>query len=66
MALKDTLIDLAVRYGFQVLGALVILIAASMLLALVMALDRFGFQVAPLVAGIGVAGLGVSFALQGC
>jgi small conductance mechanosensitive channel len=100
MVLRDTLIDLAVRYGFQVLGAFVILIAASiagrwagratehwlaekqfeppirtlaarlvwaviMLLALVMALDRFGFQIAPLVAGIGVAGLGVSFALQG-
>jgi len=29
------------------------------------ALDKFGFQVAPLVAGIGVAGLGISFALQG-
>jgi small conductance mechanosensitive channel len=100
MALKDSLIDLAVRYGFQVLGAFAILIAASvagrwagraterwlaekqfeppirmlaarlvwavtMLVALVMALDRFGFQIAPLVAGIGVAGLGVSFALQG-
>ena len=29
------------------------------------ALDKFGFQIAPLVAGIGVAGLGVGFALQG-
>ena len=100
MNLRDTLIDLAVRYGFQVLGAFAILIAASlagrwagratehwlaekrfeppirklaarlvwavvMLLAVVMALDRFGFQIAPLVAGIGVAGLGVTFALQG-
>jgi small conductance mechanosensitive channel len=100
MTLRDTLIDLAVRYGFQVLGAVVILIAASMagrwagratehwlaekqfeppirilaarlvwgvvmLLAVVMALDRFGFQIAPLVAGIGVAGLGITFALQG-
>jgi len=31
----------------------------------VVALDKFGFQVAPLVAGIGVAGLGVGIALQG-
>jgi hypothetical protein len=33
--------------------------------ALVVALDKFGFQVAPLVAGIGAAGLGITFALQG-
>lgn len=33
--------------------------------ALVVALDKFGFQVAPLVAGIGVAGIGIGFALQG-
>jgi small conductance mechanosensitive channel len=31
----------------------------------VVALDKFGFSIAPLVAGIGVAGLGVGFALQG-
>ncbi len=33
--------------------------------ALVVALDKFGFQVAPLVAGIGVAGIGIGIALQG-
>ena len=33
--------------------------------ALVVALDKFGFQIAPLVAGIGVAGLGIGIALQG-
>ena len=94
------LLDLAVRYGFQVLGALVILGVGFMvarwlgeltdrrlarkaveppirmlgvralrlvimLFALVLALDKFGFQIAPLVAGIGVAGLGVGLALQG-
>src|SRR2546422_552825 len=36
-----------------------------MLFALVVALDKLGFQVAPLVAGIGVAGLGIGIALQG-
>src|SRR4026207_976923 len=36
-----------------------------LLFALVIALDKFGFQIAPLVAGIGVAGLGVGIALQG-
>jgi len=35
------------------------------LFACVVALDKFGFQIAPLVAGIGVAGLGVGIALQG-
>jgi len=36
-----------------------------LVMAFVVALDKFGFSVAPLVAGIGVAGLGVGFALQG-
>ena len=97
---KDLLVDLAVRYGFQVLGALVILGAGAvvagwlgrladqrlqaramepplrmlavralrlvvMLFAVVVALDKFGFQIAPLVAGIGVVGLGIGIALQG-
>ena len=99
-AAKPLMIDLAIRYGFQVLGALVILglgvlvarwlgdltdrrlarrsiepplrmLAVRglrlvvLLFALVVALDKFGFQIAPLVAGIGVAGLGVGLALQG-
>ena len=94
------LVDLVIRYGFQVLGALVILGAGLvvarwlggvverrltrkavepplrrlaiqglrlvvLLFALVLALDKFGFQIAPLVAGIGVAGLGIGLALQG-
>ncbi|HEY7435411.1 MAG TPA: mechanosensitive ion channel domain-containing protein [Methylomirabilota bacterium] len=100
MPAQDLIIDLAIRYGFQVLGALVILgvgFAAAwwvgrtverplsrmgleppmrrlmvrvvrlvvLLFALVIALDKFGFQIAPLVAGIGVAGLGIGIALQG-
>jgi small conductance mechanosensitive channel len=99
MAVRDIVLDLAIRYGFQVLGALVVLVAGAlvarwigqfvdgrlqkameppmrllivrvlkvvvMLFAVVVALDKFGFQIAPLVAGIGVAGLGVGFALQG-
>jgi small conductance mechanosensitive channel len=36
-----------------------------MLFAILVALDNLGFQVAPLVAGLGVAGIGVGFALQG-
>ncbi len=100
MPAKQLIIDLAIRYGFQVLGALVILgggIALAwwvgamtdrplqrwaleppmrklivrvvrmvvLLFAVVVALDKFGFQIAPLVAGIGVAGLGIGIALQG-
>ena len=97
---KDLTLDLLIRYGFQLLGALVIL-AVGLLLArwiggltqsalerrrfeppvrslltravkvvvviftVVVALDKFGFQIAPLVAGIGVAGLGLGLALQG-
>ena len=97
---KTLMVDLAIRYGFEVLGAFVILavgfviarwlgglaerrMARSgvdvpirtlgvralklviMLFALVVALDKFGFQIAPLVAGIGVAGIGIGLALQG-
>jgi small conductance mechanosensitive channel len=100
MPAQDLIIDLAIRYGFQVLGAFVILgvglVAAwwvgnmverpltrmaleppmrrlmvrvvrvvVLLFALVIALDKFGFQIAPLVAGIGVAGIGIGIALQG-
>ena len=36
-----------------------------LMLALLVALDKFGFQIAPLVAAIGVAGVGVGFAFQG-
>jgi small conductance mechanosensitive channel len=100
LSAKDLMLDLLIRYGFQLLGALVVL-AAGILLArwagnatakwldgrameppvralivrvvralvlvftLVIALDKFGFQIAPLVAGIGVAGLGLGIALQG-
>ncbi len=100
MVPTELFLDLAIRYGFQVLGALVILAAGALaakwiggladrglqkkaveppmrklivrvlkvvviLFACVVALDKFGFQIAPLVAGIGVAGLGVGLALQG-
>ena len=93
-------IDLLIRYGLQILGAIAIL-AVGFLLAkwagnftnkqllkqtmeppvrtllirvvkivvlaftLVVALDQFGVQVAPLIAGIGVAGIGLGIALQG-
>lgn len=100
MSLTNLVLDLLVRYGFQVLGALVILAAGLLvarwtarladhrlrrqavepplrtlivrvarlvilLLAVVVALDQLGFQVAPLVAGIGVAGIGIGLAFQG-
>jgi small conductance mechanosensitive channel len=93
-------IDLLIKYGLQILGAIAIL-AVGFLLAkwagnftdrqllkqtmeppirmllvrvvkivvmaftLVAALDQFGVPVAPLIAGIGVAGIGIGLALQG-
>src|ERR1700739_3702683 len=97
---KTLMVDLAIRYGFEVLGALVILgvgfviarwlgdlaerrMARSgvdlpirklggralklvgLLFAAVRAPHKFGFQTPPLVAGIGVAGIGIGLALQG-
>jgi len=93
-------IDLLIKYGLQILGAIAIF-AIGLILAkwagnfayrsllrqemeppirmllvrvvkilvlvftLVVALDQFGVQVAPLIAGIGVAGIGIGIALQG-
>ena len=92
--------DFAIRYGLQVIGAIVILIAGVLVarwlgsmadrrlrkgrmeppmrillvrilrigiivVAIVAVLDKLGVQITPLIAGIGVAGIGVGFALQG-
>ena len=100
MTPKDITLDLIIRYGFQVLGAFIILALGLILarwignftdrrlqsrvkeppmrllmvrivrilvvlLTLLVALDKFGFQVAPLVAAVGIAGVGIGFALQG-
>ena len=100
MSPKDLTLDLVVRYGFQVLGAIVILAVGALLarwignatarwlerqameppirlllvrlvrivvllFTLLAVLDKFGVQIAPLIAGIGIAGLGVGIALQG-
>jgi small conductance mechanosensitive channel len=100
MSPKDITLDLIIRYGFQVLGAVIILSLGALaarwagnlcdrwmqphikeppmrllivriirvliiIMAFLIALDKFGFQVAPLVAAIGVAGLGVGLAFQG-
>jgi small conductance mechanosensitive channel len=100
MPASTIIVDLAIRYGLQVLGALLILAASALVarwvgtltdvrlkrtameppmrilivravrlvvfaLGIVAALDKFGVQIAPLIAGIGVAGIGVGFALQG-
>src|SRR6266545_4877242 len=98
--MREMVSELLLRYGFQVLGAIAILVVGFLvarwlggiadqrfqkqqmeppmrsllvrvikvlvlIMAFVVALDKFGFSIAPLVAGIGVAGLGVGFALQG-
>src|SRR5918992_556412 len=100
MTAKDITLDLIIRYGFQVLGAIITLTVVFLwarwmgnasngglkpggkappmrllmvrtirilviLLTLLVALDKFGFQIAPLVAAVGVAGVGVGFAFQG-
>jgi small conductance mechanosensitive channel len=97
---KQVAVNFVVTYGFQIIGALVILAGGLFLakwagnilmrglmrremeppvrtlivrgvrllifaLTAVIALDKFGVQVAPLVAGIGVAGVGIGLAMQG-
>ena len=99
-SIREMAAEILLRYGFQALGAVAILVAGFLvarwlggvanqrfqkqqmeppmrlllvrvikilvlMMAFVVALDKFGFSIAPLVAGIGVAGIGVGFALQG-
>ncbi len=96
----DWIVEAMVKYSFQVLGGIVILIIGwiiarficrfvqeflskkkidvtvakfivsavrllVMLLAAVIALGKFGIEIAPFIAGLSVAGFGISFALQG-
>jgi small conductance mechanosensitive channel len=96
----DVMIEYAIRYGFQLLGAVLLFAAGTMaarwlgnltqqwllhhdleppvrmlltkivqglvlLLTVMVALGQLGVQIAPLLAGVGVAGLGVGLALQG-
>jgi small conductance mechanosensitive channel len=100
MSAKDITLELVIRYGFQFVGAIIILVVGVLaarwigklsdrslqshvkdpptrmllvrvirilviILTLLVALDKFGFQIAPLVAAVGVAGVGVGFAFQG-
>jgi small conductance mechanosensitive channel len=87
-------------YGFQILGAIIILVVGTLVagwvgkiarhwlekhdlepptrdlivrvvkllvfaLAVVLALDKFGVQIAPIIAALGVAGVGIGLAMQG-
>ena len=96
----DLIVEYSVRYGFQVLGAVLVFAVGAivarwvgkltgqwlqrqdmeppvrmllvkivqglvLLLTVMAALGQLGVQIAPLLAGIGVAGLGVGLALQG-
>jgi small conductance mechanosensitive channel len=96
----ELIVEYSVRYGFQVLGAILVFAVGAMvarwvgkltgqwlqrqdmeppvrmllvkivqglvlLLTVMAALGQLGVQIAPLLAGIGVAGLGVGLALQG-
>ncbi|HUO05211.1 MAG TPA: mechanosensitive ion channel domain-containing protein [Candidatus Binataceae bacterium] len=100
MTPREIVINFVVQYGFQIVGAIVILIAGAilarwiakvtnraletrvkeppmrqlivrttriivLLLALLAALDKLGFQITPLVAAVSVAGVGVGFAFHG-
>jgi small conductance mechanosensitive channel len=97
---QNTILDSVIRYGFQLVGAVIILVIGALIarwvgqfvgkwldkyrleppvkllfvrvvrliviaLAVVLALDKFGAQIAPLIAGIGVVGVGISLAAQG-
>lgn len=100
MPVMDVVVEYVVRYGFQVLGAVLVFAIGAMvarwagklaqqwlerqdmeppirmllvkiiqvlilLFTAMAALSQLGVQIAPLLAGIGVAGLGVGLALQG-
>jgi small conductance mechanosensitive channel len=97
---QTTVVTFFITYGFQMVGAFIILIVGALIarwtgnltgkwldkqrleppirvllvrvvrllvmgLAFVLALDKFGVQIAPLIAGIGVVGVGIGLAAQG-
>ena len=77
---KDTLLDLAIRFGPKVLTAILIVTVGAFaagwvaraaarvfVLALfaIMALQNLGVELLPLIAGLGVAGAGIALATQG-
>ena len=97
---QNTVVTFFITYGFQIVGAIIILIAGAIIaqwvgrltdkgltkhhleppirvlmvrvirlivfgFAVVLALDKFGVPITPLVAGIGVAGVGIGLAAQG-
>ncbi len=97
---QNTIVTFFITYGFQIVGAIIILIVGALVarwlgsltdkwltkqhleppirilmvrvvrlivfgFALVLALDKFGVPVASLIAGIGVAGVGIGLAAQG-
>ncbi|MDP2653304.1 MAG: mechanosensitive ion channel [Candidatus Omnitrophota bacterium] len=98
--LVGLIMEFVVKYSFQVLGGLIVLVAGWMVsryianlfgkflekkniditiakflvsgvqflilsFAVIVALGNFGIQIAPLIAGVSVAGFGLSFAMQG-
>ena len=97
---QTTIVTFFITYGFQIVGAFIILIVGALVarwvgrlsdgwlvkhaleppvrvlmvrvvrlivfgFAVVLALDKFGVPITPLVAGIGVAGVGIGLAAQG-
>ena len=97
---QTTVVTFFITYGFQIVGAFIILIVGALVarwtgsltgkwlekqkleppvcillvrvvrllvfgLAGVLALDKFGVQITPLIAGIGVVGVGIGLAAQG-
>src|SRR5262245_32529218 len=100
MKVQETIINFFVQYGFQLVGAIIILVVGVLVarwigaavngwlerkamepplrklivrgikvlvmgFTVVIALDKCGVPIATLVAGIGVAGVGIGLALQG-
>jgi len=98
--LLDMVMEFCVKYSFQVVGGIIVLVLGwivagyiakligkflikknvditvskfitgtvklfVMSFAVIVALGKFGIEIAPLIAGISVAGFGLSFALQG-
>jgi len=96
--LFDVIVEIIVKYGFQVLGGIIVLVVGwlvagyiekivnkmlqsknvdvtvskfivgtvkllVMAFAVIVALGKFGIEIAPLIAGISVAGFGLSFVL---
>ena len=62
----DVIVNFVVNYSFQLIGAVIILIAGFVIgMFVIIAVSKLGLSITPLIAALGGLAVGASFAIQG-